>query len=232
MLDLGNLKFSRLGILGGTFDPIHYGHLLLGESVAEQLKLDGVLFVPSGTPPFKRDRKIAPKWQRFDMVSLAVADNPRFFASPIELLRENISYSVDTMLDIRVEYGYETEIFFIIGADQLNQLEGWMDIKTLAGLCNFAATNRAGHKIAFSTVAEKMIENYNLKIQYVGIPQWQISSTDIRRRIADNESVRYLIPDVVEKYIIKHGLYKGDWIIDDYDFTGYEEYIEGESYAG
>jgi len=194
MLTLRDIK--RLGIMGGTFDPIHYGHLLSAQAVMQRLRLDGVLFVPAGLSPFKRGKELADGHHRLRMVELAIGDNPRFFASPIEIKRAGVTYTIDTIKELAAEYP-NAELYFIIGADQAANLDKWKDMDGLRKICNFVCTNRPGFEAGAS----------QKNVFYVEIPAWDVSSTMIRERVKAGEGVKYLVPPDVEVYVNEHGFY-------------------------
>jgi len=183
--------------MGGTFDPIHHGHLLSAETVRQKLGLDAVVFIPAAQSPFKQNREAADALHRYQMVNLAIADNPHFFASDIELERGGVTYTVDTVKEIAAEY-LGADIFFIIGADQLANLHKWKSIDELMGLCTFVCTNRPGAEL------NSVIEH----LKYVEIPPWDVSSTEIRCKVRCGDSIKYLVPSLVGGYIKKHGIFR------------------------
>lgn len=202
-------KIKRLAIMGGTFDPIHYGHLLAAETVRMSLKIDRVVFIPSGTPPHKSwDPMRATKNQRYTMVEMASLSNPFFEVSSIEMDREGYTYTVDTIKDIRNILGIDTEIYFITGADAMIEIMTWKSIDELIHLCKFIAVTRPGYE--YMTLNNKIIEIKNLfgvDVLTLDIPSIDVSSTDIRNRIYKGCSIKYLVPEPVENYIIKNNLY-------------------------
>lgn len=203
-------QVKRLGIMGGTFDPIHYGHLVTAETARTLFRLDQVVFVPSGRPPHKRARVDSDSEHRAMMTLLAIITNPHFFLSRVELEREGYSYSYDTVRAFAEAYGAETEIFFITGADAILEIASWRNADALLRMCNFIAASRLGFDLAG---LRQLPQAWQDKIALFEIPALAISSTDIRRRVARGESIKYLLPETVENYIIKQGLYregKGD----------------------
>ena len=188
---------KRIGILGGTFNPPHYGHLALAQESLKKLKLDKVVFIPAYMPPHKeiKDNKA---YMRHKMVSLACKGNPRFEVSKIELKKKAVSYSIDTLKNLRCKYGKRAELFFITGSDSLKELESWKDINKILKLANFVVATRPG----FPAVKTKR------KVKIVRIPALDISSSMIRSRLRLSRSIRYLVPEKVRKFIIKHKLYK------------------------
>jgi nicotinate-nucleotide adenylyltransferase len=198
----------RIGVSGGTFDPIHFGHLIAAEHIRDSFKLDKLLFIPSGVPPHKNNAMIASAEDRFNMVAMAVKSNPYFEASSLEISRQGYTYSVDTLLQLREKYGSNVQIYFIIGADVVLDLLTWRDIEKVFGLCEFIATLRPGYK---NDQLLKRIEflklNYMAKIHTADIPLIEISSTKVRKSIEKGKSIKYLVPDDVENYISNKGLY-------------------------
>ena len=200
---------KKLGIMGGTFDPIHVGHLMIAESVREALSLDEVLFIPSNNPPHKNKTDISENALRLEMVRLATADNPYFTAADIEIKREGKTYSLDTLTLLAEQYGSETELVFIIGADTVWELENWYKFKEVFKLCTFAAVSRPGYgKARLKKRIEYLKAEYNAQINLVNAPVIEISSTDIRKKVAAGESIMYLVPDSVGNYIAENKLYK------------------------
>lgn len=199
----------RLGIMGGTFDPIHFGHLVTAEAVRDQFKLDKVIFVPSGNPPHKVKRNITDKRIRYLMTILATVTNPYFEVSPIEIEREGYTYTIDTLKEFKKIYGEDAQIFFITGADAILEILTWKNSEDLLKMCNFVAATRPGY--ACDTISEKIdyIKTlYNKDIFQVTVPSLAISSTDIRNRVYEGRPIKYLLPEPVERYIEKSGLYK------------------------
>lgn len=196
---------KRIGIFGGTFDPIHTGHLIMAENVMEQIHLDTVLFIPSGKPPLKDATNITDAAYRLNMVNLAIQDNPSFSVSEIELKQnsDELSYTVDTLLKLRQQYSAEqVKFYLIIGMDQLIDLHRWKDPGKLFLLSEVLIINRPGYLI-------QQVENeYSRQGIFVPVPNIDISSTDIRFRVQENRSIKYLVPEKVEKYIIENNLYK------------------------
>lgn len=196
-----------VGILGGTFDPIHYGHLLIAEDCWYQLELDEVLFVPAGDPPHKRGRLISPAADRVAMVALAIADNPHFRLSRVEVDRPGVSYSVDTVARLRDELGPETGLFFIIGADMLRDLPSWHQPDRLADLCQIVAVNRPGYPPFDLTRLDSAVPRAAERIRQLEVPELNIAASDLRRRVAEGRPITYMTPDTVVRYIQERGLY-------------------------
>ncbi|HEX2947260.1 MAG TPA: nicotinate-nucleotide adenylyltransferase [Clostridia bacterium] len=199
---------GKTGIFGGTFNPIHNGHLIVAESVREQFDLDKVLFMPSGQPPHKRDSEVIDPERRFEMVKLAVESNPGFEASRVEIDRAGFTYTVNTLQQLHAEYGANTSIYFIIGADVVPELVTWKDFRQVFELCEFIAVLRPGFdKAAFDKETSRISGDFGAVIHTVDARLIDISSTEIRERCSGGESIRYLVPDGVREYIYKEGLY-------------------------
>ena len=200
----------KVGIMGGTFDPIHNGHLVTAEAVRDSLSLDEVLFIPSARPPHKIDREITSPEHRLAMTILATCFHPQFRVSTIEILRNGPSYAVDTVDELKREYPSDTEFYFILGADAALELSTWHNAQELIEKCYFIAATREGTEIDIKAVESEFNTNAKGRIQRVETPKIEISSTDIREKIKSNRSIRYLVPDSVEAYIKKERLYYDD----------------------
>lgn len=199
---------KKIGIMGGTFNPIHYGHLFLAESAYEQLGLDKVMFMPSKNPPHKTIPGNITQEQRVEMITMAIKDNPHFELSMMELERDGITYTADT-LTILTEKNKDTEYYFIVGADSLMQLHTWKRPEIICSLCTLAAANRDNMDKDELGKQIKMLHNtYNAKIKLIDMPAVRISSSDIRSKAAAGKSIKYYVTDAVEKYIINNKLYK------------------------
>lgn len=198
---------QKVGIMGGTFDPIHYGHLILAEYVATDVKLDKVIFMPSGTPYLKSH--VTEKKHRLEMTKRGIAGNDKFIVSTMELDRVGNTYTVDTMATLKQSHP-NTRFYFIMGADSLFDLEKWKNSEQLFKICDFAVTNRGGtySKTDLQTQIQTLNQKYASQISLVSIPDIQISSTEIRKRVRNNQSIKYLLPGNVEAYILEQGLYK------------------------
>jgi nicotinate-nucleotide adenylyltransferase len=199
----------RLGIMGGTFDPVHNGHLVAAEAVRQEFNLDKVVFIPAGRPPHKNADLITNPEHRYIMTALATASNEYFEVSRIEVEKTEISYTVDTIKDLRTKYGEAVDIFFITGADSVLELLTWHKAEELLKLCSFIAVTRPGFdKGELEQKVYEIKSKYNGEIISIEVPLLEISSTDIRERVREGKSIKYLLPSDVEKYIEKNGLYK------------------------
>ncbi len=196
----------KIGLMGGTFDPIHNGHLVLAEQVRTRFQLDKVIFIPSGTPPHKDTN--ASKEHRYQMTKLAIEDNPFFEISRIELDQDHKTYAIDTVIDLKMEFGDNTEVYFITGADAMIDLPTWKQFDELVLLCKFIGSTRPGvEDKELSEKIDSLVRDYKANIVITQVPALAISSTDIRRRIKYNLSIKYLLPGKTENYIYEHGLY-------------------------
>jgi len=196
----------RVGIMGGTFDPIHYGHLVTAEAARWEYCLHKVVFVPSGRPPHKKDYPVTAPHHRYHMTLLATASNPYFEVSPMEIEREGYSYAIDTVLAFRRIYGPEAELFFITGADAILEILTWKDVDRLLQECRFIAATRPGYQLER---LEKVPVQGRHRIHPIEVPALAISSTDIRWRVKNKKPIKYLLPEPVEDYIYREGLYRG-----------------------
>lgn len=198
----------RIGIMGGTFDPVHYGHLVLAEEARNKLKLDQVIFIPNGKAPHKDKEHILSPEVRYHMVSLAVADNEHFQVSRLEIDSETTSYTIHTLRKLRAHYGDQASLFFITGADTLLDLHNWFAFEEVLKLCTFVGATRPGYvSEAMLSEAHRLRETFNAQIELIAIPGLSISSTEIRERVKAGETIRYLVPDAVLKYIESEGIY-------------------------
>lgn len=202
----GNIK--RLGIMGGTFDPIHYGHLVTAEAIRTHFNLDKVIFVPSGHPPHKDNKKVANPVDRYLMTVLATTTNPYFETSNYEVEKETCSHTIDTLRFFKEELGKDIDLYFITGADAILDIETWKDYKELIDLCTFIAATRPGFDLRqFDKTLSKLSEDKREKFVKFEVPALAISSTDIRSWIKQKKSIKYLVPEPVEFHIFKNGLY-------------------------
>lgn len=189
----------RLGVMGGTFDPIHNGHLVAASEVASALKLDQVVFVPTGAPENKPE--VTGGEHRYLMTVIATAANPSFKVSRVDIDRDKATYTVDTLTDLKNTYP-DAELFFITGSDAIAQILAWKEVQRLWSLAHFVAVSRPGHDLQIPEVPEGTVT-------VVEVPALSISSTDCRNRVSKGEPIWYLVPDGVVQYIGKHGLYEG-----------------------
>lgn len=202
-------KSGRIGIMGGTFDPIHYGHLVAAEAAREKFCLDKVIFMPAGRPPHKQSKIITDTEQRYFMTSLAVASNPGFEVSRLEVDKHELTYTYNTVMDLYKIYGDATRMYFITGADMVLELLTWYRIEDLLRICGFIAVTRPGFdKSELEQKIEEITSKYNGEIVFIEVPLLAISSTDIRERRREGKTIKYLVPEAVEKYILDNGLYR------------------------
>jgi nicotinate-nucleotide adenylyltransferase len=207
MRDLSDIR--RIGIMGGTFDPVHIGHLFMAETAREVLNLDKVLFIPTGYPPHKETSEVTGQ-QRIHMLQLAVGNNPSFQVSEMEVMRSGTTYTVDTLTELKTANPRD-KFYFIIGADTLLELETWRNFEKVAGMCSFAVYHRLGfNREELEKEARKLSDAYQAEIHFIEGPHLEVSSSSIRKRLAENKTIRYLVPDDVVKYIAEHKLYKGE----------------------
>lgn len=200
----------RLGILGGTFDPIHFGHLLAAEETRSALPLDRVLFAPAGDPPHKQGHSILPVAHRLRMVQLAIADNPAFAICNVDIDRPGPHYTVDTIHLIRSEWGTDAnETFFIMGVDSLAHLLSWHQPGRLIELCRLAVVARPGYRTDLGKL-EAALPGINHRLDWVEMPVLGISSSDLQRRVREGRSIRYQVPAAVAEYVVQHKLYRED----------------------
>lgn len=195
----------RLGIYGGTFDPIHYGHLLLAERCREELQLDEVWFIPAGTSPHKLGRVTSPARARADMVEFAISGFPEFKVSRIEMERGGPSYTVQTLEQLRTA-APERELFLLMGADSIAELMTWKDPARILELSQVVAVNRAGESPDLSSL-QALMEETGRTVRNVEMPAMGVSASEIRSRVALGQSIRFLTPRPVEMYIRQHKLY-------------------------
>jgi len=194
---------KRLGVMGGTFDPIHHGHLVAASEVGHFFDLDEVIFVPTGQPWQKNGRKVSPAEDRYLMTVIATASNPRFSVSRVDIDRPGETYTIDTLRDLRSQRGPDAEFFFITGADALAKMISWRDTDELFSLAQFVGCTRPGHRL---TVTHLPAERVSL----IEIPALAISSTECRERVRAGQPIWYLVPDGIVQYISKRRLYRDD----------------------
>lgn len=202
------MQRTRVGILGGTFDPIHLAHLVIAQEALEQLELASVLFIPTGIPSFKRDQEVTPGDIRLEMVRVAIAPNPAFVASDIEVKREGVTFTVDTLEQL-TSNNPDVDLFFIMGSDALKDLPKWRKADELARLATFVGTRRPGTDV--SAVEEALnASGIAFNVEWIDVPQLDISSSDMRLRVAQGRSIRYLVPQEAQKVISKFHLYENE----------------------
>ena len=209
---MGRLRVKRIGVMGGTFDPIHYGHLVTAEEARTQFSLDEVLFVPTGKPPHKEEGESLDPELRYLMTVIATSDNPKFKVSRIETSRAGFSYTLGTIRELKRGYGKNTEIFFITGADAILEILTWKEPERILEECYIIAATRPGYDLGKLKKAlpssEKRRRKTNPRVIIMEITALAISSTDIRERVAEGRPIRYLVPDGVVQFIIKNGYYR------------------------
>jgi nicotinate-nucleotide adenylyltransferase len=200
----------RLGVFGGTFDPVHVGHLVLAEQCREQCELDQMWFIPSGQPPHKRQAPLTTGRMRAEMLEFAIAGHPGFIVSGIELDRAGPTYTVETLEQLHEEDAAR-ELFFLMGADSLADLAGWREPERIAELATIVAVNRGDRPLPDPAALVHLVgERIAGRVQFVTMPGIDLSASDLRRRVREGRSLRYLVPRPVEIYIHEHRLYRGD----------------------
>lgn len=202
----------RLGVLGGTFDPVHIGHLVMAEEARNLFSLDHIAFIPSARPPHKTQVECSPPMDRLRMVELAIEGNQWMSVSDMEIEREGLSYTVDTLHQLHRIHGPETQLFFITGADSVMEMLTWKEPGELLSESRVIAATRPGYSL--DSISEALPVNDSRGVRpaenvfTMEIPALDISSTDIRRRVADGRSFRYLVPEPVWEYIVDKGIYR------------------------
>ncbi|WP_291809684.1 nicotinate-nucleotide adenylyltransferase [Cellulomonas sp.] len=191
----------RLGVMGGTFDPVHHGHLVAASEVAARFDLDEVVFVPTGNPTFKQHIDVSPAEHRYLMTVIATASNPRFTVSRVDIDRAGLTFTVDTLRDLKNERP-DADLFFITGADAIAQILTWKDAAELFDMARFVAVTRPGHALSVDGLPAG-------RVDVLEVPALAISSSDVRARARAGAPVWYLVPDGVVQYIAKHRLYRG-----------------------
>lgn len=207
-----------VALYGGSFDPIHHGHLIVARAVAEQLELERVIFLPSATPPHKQDEALADPTHRAAMVALAIQDEPLFEMSDFDLTRGGPSYTIDTVEHFRRALGDDVSLHWIIGADSLNELTSWHRVGALVDSCQILTAARGGRAkpacrsdtIDWASLRDTLSESRIEKLRrgVTETPRIDISSTQVRQRAGQGKSIRYLVPDAVDQYIQAHALYR------------------------
>jgi len=208
--DADSCLMKRIGIFGGTFNPIHMGHLIMAEEVCQQHHLSKILFIPAYIPPHKYVKDLTEAHHRYQMIKAAISEKSKFEVSDLEIIREGKSYTIDTVQEILDHYGKDCEVFLIMGADSLNELELWKNIKRLSQLCHFVIVNRPGFKTEVSARLVEIIGSDNISDMErlrIEITPVGISSTEIRKRLNGGVEIKGLVPECVEAYIKEHCLY-------------------------
>lgn len=199
----------KIGIIGGTFDPIHYGHLILAEQARDGAGLDQVIFIPAKLSPYKVNREVVSQQHRYNMVKIAIQDQKQFSISDIELNGPAISYTIHTLEACQNIYGKDTEIHFICGTDSFLGMEGWLKAEAIFEAFPLIVGSRPRYKDKLRDVLIQRLNNrYGTKIQKIHMPKIDISSTDIKKRIQTGRSIKYLVPLQVEEYIYTNQLYR------------------------
>jgi nicotinate-nucleotide adenylyltransferase len=198
-----DLPVRRVGVFGGTFDPPHLGHLVAASEAAFRCALDEVVFVPTGDPWQKHHLKVTDAAVRLAMTRLAVESDPLFRVSTCDIERAGATYAVDTVADVRGEYDEDVELYFVIGADSLENLHTWHRVEELSKAVRFIALNRPGHS------RREVDTSFGVRVEFIDMPAVDLSSTECRQRVRDGQPIRYLVADPVEAYVREHGLYRG-----------------------
>ncbi|MDP6141884.1 MAG: nicotinate-nucleotide adenylyltransferase [Dehalococcoidales bacterium] len=197
----------KIGVFGGTFDPVHIGHLTVADEVREQLDLAEVLFVPAGQPYLKTDIPVGKAEQRLQMVRLAIADKSYFGLSAMEIERDGPSYTVDTIAELKKRFDDRDELYFILGWDSLTELSKWHKPRWLIAMCRLVAVPRVGYAVSDLNFLEAKISGLLERLIILDKPELDISASVIRDRVARDLSIKHLVPEAIEKYIIEQGLY-------------------------
>jgi nicotinate-nucleotide adenylyltransferase len=198
----------RVGILGGTFDPVHLGHLIIAEEARVRLNLEQVFFTPAGQPWLKEGQPVTAGSHRLRMVEMAVASNSFFKVLASEIDRSGPTYTVDTLEELQRSLGRDAGLYFIVGMDTLEQFHRWKEPEKLLELCNLVVASRPGHQ---GVDINNLVGRYpqaGERLVLLTVPRIEISSTEIRRRVGEGISIRYLVPEAVEQYIFEHRLYR------------------------
>lgn len=197
---------AAIGIVGGTFDPIHYGHLIIAEESRLEFGLEKVFFVPAGVPPHKKDYEVSDAEHRYTMTLLATRSNPFFECVRMEIERPGPSFTVDTIKRFREEIDAGTELYFITGADAILEILTWHEPHRLRSMCKFIAATRPGYNL--EEVTERLPPEFVEQTIFLETPGVHISSTDLRNRVRTGRSIKYMLPETVEEYIYAHELYR------------------------
>lgn len=204
---MAEIKAQRVGIMGGTFDPIHYGHLVAAETAREAFSLDKIIFVPAGIPCHKMNETTSAR-HRYLMTLLAIMSNPHFEISRVDMDRGGVTYTVDTLTDLKKRLPPETKMYFITGADAILEIQSWKSPGEVLSMAEFIAATRPGYGLEnLSRALGPLVVEFQDRIHILEIPPMGISSTEIRHRLAQGRSVRYLLPETVITFIYNEGLY-------------------------
>lgn len=204
---MGAKSKQKIGVMGGTFDPIHYGHLLIAENAYEQFQLDKVIFMPTGHSPHKNEKQVLGAKERIDMIKLAIKDNPHFSCSNYEVLKEDVSYTYLTLQEIHQQCP-DYELYFIMGADSLAYFSSWQNPEKISDLSTILVAVRDGlNTEKLYQIRESLHQKYGTQISFINTPNFSVSSHMIRERIVSRHTVRYLVPDTVEQYLMQHHIY-------------------------
>jgi nicotinate-nucleotide adenylyltransferase len=202
---------QRIGLYGGSFNPVHHGHLIIARSTAERLSLDRIILLPSSSPPHKQSRDLADANHRLEMIRQAINGETIFELSDFDLKRAGPTYTVDTVAHFRTTFGPEARLYWLIGTDSLAELTTWRQVERILDLCDIATAHRPGHdQIDWQALATHfgVDRTDRLRAGIIETPRIDISSSNIRERVHDGQSIRYLVPDVVAQYIAQQGLYR------------------------
>jgi nicotinate-nucleotide adenylyltransferase len=212
IINRNNNEPKKIGIMGGTFNPVHHGHLVTAQEALDQFGLDEVIFIPTGDPPHKIEDLLAHAEDRYLMTVIATSSNSSFFVSRVEIDRTGKSYTIDTVKELRKIYGSGSELYFITGADAILEILTWKNTREIVTLTKFIAATRPGYDLSkikgLKTTLFDSEDKADQRIFIMEIPALAISSTNIRQRIKNGRPVNYLVPEGVNNYILKHGLYK------------------------
>lgn len=198
---------QRIGVIGGTFDPIHYGHLAAAEEARVRVNLEKVLFVVALLPPHKLDEDVTPVEHRLAMVRLGIASNPHFEISLVDVDRPGPSFTVDTISMLQEQWGPDTELFFVMGLDSLVEVPTWHQPERLIRLCHLVAVSRPRFEVDMRQL-EASAPGISSRVEIIDMPEVDISSSDLQRRVKEGLPIKYQVPEEVERYIIEHRLYE------------------------